>query len=111
VNTSEKIFTLPEDSEEIIQRLTSVTDEPILVRDLYPLIAEQAGDDKHPSGIIMMFETAIHELGQHGYPPPLTAVIRWHIPGWINALVDDQETVDLALAFLKEVNERMLQKQ
>lgn len=76
-----------------------------MVGKLYTEIAENAGRELSPSGIVMMFALAAYDFGQE-YPPPTGAIVQRFIPRWIDALVDDKEVAEAAKEFLKKAEDK-----
>lgn len=92
---------LPSTPEEILSKLTSVCNEPTLVKDLYPRIACKANIKLLPEGLVMMLNLAIYDYSK--LYPGIGSLVALHIPGWIEALSPNTGYKKSALDFWKEV--------
>lgn len=104
VVTDEKVISLPDDPQEIMAHLITVSDENTIVERLYPKIAKNAGREVLPQGIVMMFTLSVYDYAQQ-YPPMVGNAVRLFIPSWIDALIDDKEAAEAAKAFLKKTED------
>lgn len=72
-NEEEELITLP-DQEEMLARLVAIDDLPHLVKKFYPLLLEQAGQQKYRSGVELMVRLAIDNYTQDLAPAVATAI-------------------------------------
>lgn len=70
---NEELITLP-DKEEMLVRLTAIDDTPRLVKKFYPLLLEQAGQQKYRSGVELMVKLAIDNYTKDLAPAVATAM-------------------------------------
>jgi len=104
---TDKFITLP-GSEEILRRLKTVSDDDVLIRSFFPLIAKEAGHELVAEGIPMMFALKIYEfINGGGYPSFLGGLLHLSVPNYIDALVDDKEIAEAAKSFYQESMDAM----
>jgi hypothetical protein len=82
------IITLP-DRDDMLARLTSVMDDPHMTRGLYPKLLEQAGTQKTPRGVALMWALAVHDYTT-GMPPVVQMTTSMLAPAFVRALIDDE---------------------
>ena len=93
-------ITLP-DHDEMLRRLVSARDNPHYQERFYPLLLQNAGQEKVSMGVVMMFTLAIHDYGQ-GMPPMVTNLVMRDVPDFIDALIDDKTVAQEAKDFLEQ---------
>lgn len=97
---------LPSSPEEIMQRLTSVSNESNIVERLYPQIAEAAGRELLPQGLVLLLTLAAEDFGRQ-YAPPIGGFVVKFIPLWIDALVDQKGFAKYAKDWLKKAEDEV----
>ncbi|OGE36115.1 hypothetical protein A3E45_02290 [Candidatus Daviesbacteria bacterium RIFCSPHIGHO2_12_FULL_43_11] len=103
---SGNLVTLP-GTEEIIQRLKKVNDDPYLVERFYPLIAQEAGRELLPQGIVLMLSLKVGDFAPTTHTLQLEALLSMSIPQWAEALIDDEEAAKVAKVLCDEVYARI----
>ncbi|MEK7100507.1 MAG: hypothetical protein AAB921_00210 [Patescibacteria group bacterium] len=93
----DKRFTLPS-SEEMLQRLLKVDDEPHLRQKFYPLLTQHAGEEKVAEGVVIILQLAIHDCTQ-GLPAMMALVLDQRMNAFIDALCPDEEVASDAKEF------------
>ncbi len=101
-----KLIKLPDDPKEIVERLTKVLDEHNIVEKIYYIIAESAGRELYPQGVVMMFTLAAHDFSLDYGAIAGNVTLRF-IPRWIDALIDDKDAAEQAKSFLSGVEEKV----
>ena len=87
--------------EEIMARLTRVSDAPWNVEHFYPLIAAAGGSERAGVGLPLLFELAIGDVSDSVL---LDATLRLLVPEWIRAIVDDPDVLADALTAFGEIH-------
>jgi len=87
---NDKVITLP-GKGDMLRRLKGVSNDPQLVKDLYPIILrEGAGQRKTGPGVILLLRLAIYDYGT-------SPVLKRRIQDYAKALIDDKEAREAAL--------------
>ena len=91
---SEKTIVLP-NREEMLRRLMAVSSEPHYRDRLYPLLLRHAGEKRVVQGLVRTFALAVSEYASDLLPVRVRILYK-HVPGFIDALVDDKEMANEA---------------
>jgi hypothetical protein len=93
---------LPSDPDDIVQRLSKVSDEGHFVTRLYPEIAKYAGAELLPKGVVLMLALAVEDFGSN-YPPPTRSIIWLYLPQFLDALIPNKSAARFAKEWLKKM--------
>lgn len=86
--------------DEMLSRLGKVDSNPHLQKNFYPLLLEEAGEEKASGGVAMMVLQAIHRYAAD-MPPLMGQLLLVQAPQFIEALVKDPEAAAEAKGFLR----------
>lgn len=87
--------------DEMLARLLKVSDDSRLQERFYPILLEQAGQERIAQDFIMWLAIAIREYVE-SMPPGMAPLMYMQAPGFIDALVSDPEIVAEAMSFLRQ---------
>jgi hypothetical protein len=82
------MITLPE-KEDMLARLRKVFDDPYAENEFYSRLLREAGTEKEPEGVALMFALAVRDYTE-GMPPAAQMTMSLLVPGLVSALVEDE---------------------
>jgi hypothetical protein len=94
-----KAIILPE-SEEMLERLMKVNDNPHAKEQLYPILMKEAGSRLVAQGVVMILTLAIADYAK-GVLPIVARRINLQFSDFIDALITDPEVAEEAKEFHK----------
>jgi len=78
------------DRQEILDRLSTVDDDPFFTENFYPIIAKYEKRELDATGILIMFVMNIHEFCKD-YPSISNDILYNMLPNFADALIDDKK--------------------